>query len=323
MTEHFRIGLASLVGATGKDGASAYELAVTHGYKGTEEEWIKSLTGKDGKSAYEIAVEHGYTGTEEEWLASLKGADGKKGTDGKDGANGTDGVSVKSVRVNDDKHLIVTLSDGTEIDAGYVGVTDTPSSTTYTVIFKDYDGKVLKTESVAQGKSATAPANPSRDGYVFTGWDKNFTAITTDLVVTAKYDKLTEPTIVIDSVTASAGDTVSVKLKMVNNPGMAASTFKIAYDDSVLTLSSVDFNQNFGGDFDELGTLKTPVSVSWSSMKNINSNDTFLTMNFKVKDGAALDSKANISVIARQGDFCNLNEDDVIFNVINGSVTVK
>ena len=110
---------------------------------------------------------------------------------------------------------------------------------------------------------------------------------------------------------------------MVNNPGMAASTFKIAYDDSVLTLSSVDFNQNFGGDFDELGTLKTPVSVSWSSMKNINSNDTFLTMNFKVKDGAALDSKANISVIARQGDFCNLNEDDVIFNVINGSVTVK
>lgn len=32
--------------------------------------------GLDGKSAYEIAVEHGYVGTEEEWLASLKGKDG-------------------------------------------------------------------------------------------------------------------------------------------------------------------------------------------------------------------------------------------------------
>ena len=29
--------------------------------------------GKDGKSAYEIAVENGFEGTEEEWLASLKG----------------------------------------------------------------------------------------------------------------------------------------------------------------------------------------------------------------------------------------------------------
>ena len=33
--------------------------------------------GADGKSAYEIAVEHGYVGTETEWLASLKGAPGK------------------------------------------------------------------------------------------------------------------------------------------------------------------------------------------------------------------------------------------------------
>ncbi|WP_028517484.1 hypothetical protein [Ruminococcus flavefaciens] len=33
--------------------------------------------GADGKSAYEIAVEHGYVGTEEEWLASLKGEPGE------------------------------------------------------------------------------------------------------------------------------------------------------------------------------------------------------------------------------------------------------
>ena len=32
--------------------------------------------GRDGKSAYEIAVAHGFTGTEEEWLDSLMGKDG-------------------------------------------------------------------------------------------------------------------------------------------------------------------------------------------------------------------------------------------------------
>lgn len=38
--------------------------------------------GKSGASAYEIAVSHGFPGTEEEWLASLKGKDGVDGTAG-------------------------------------------------------------------------------------------------------------------------------------------------------------------------------------------------------------------------------------------------
>lgn len=48
--------------------------------------------GTDGKSAFEIAVEHGFVGTETEWLESLKGVDGKDGVNGKDGCNGRNGV---------------------------------------------------------------------------------------------------------------------------------------------------------------------------------------------------------------------------------------
>ena len=51
----------------GLRGLSAYEIAVKHGYQGTEEEWIKSLTpkggaggGGNGKSAYELAVQDGF-----------------------------------------------------------------------------------------------------------------------------------------------------------------------------------------------------------------------------------------------------------------------
>lgn len=40
---------------------------------------IPTVKGDNGDSAYEIAVEHGYVGTEEEWLASLKGEDGEEG----------------------------------------------------------------------------------------------------------------------------------------------------------------------------------------------------------------------------------------------------
>lgn len=47
--------------------------------------------GKDGESAYEIAVRNGFEGTETEWLESLKGETGATGSAGKDGTDGTDG----------------------------------------------------------------------------------------------------------------------------------------------------------------------------------------------------------------------------------------
>ena len=107
--------LLQKISEKGKDGKSAYEIAVEHGFVGTEADWLESLkgvdgkdgcdgrngvdglpgkdgksgadglpgrdgiNGTDGKSAYIIAVEHGFTGTENEWLQSLKGADGRDG----------------------------------------------------------------------------------------------------------------------------------------------------------------------------------------------------------------------------------------------------
>ena len=98
--------LLQKISEKGKDGKSAYEIAVEYGFVGTETEWLESLKGVDGKdgvngkdgcdgrngadglpgrdgidgkSAYIIAVEHGFTGTENEWLQSLKGADGRDG----------------------------------------------------------------------------------------------------------------------------------------------------------------------------------------------------------------------------------------------------
>lgn len=51
--------------------------------------------GKDGASAYEVAVANGFKGTEGEWLASLKGPKGEPGADGKQGAPGEKGEQGK------------------------------------------------------------------------------------------------------------------------------------------------------------------------------------------------------------------------------------
>ena len=51
--------------------------------------------GKDGRSAYEIAIENGFVGTVAEWLESLKVRDGLPGKDGADGLPGRDGTNGK------------------------------------------------------------------------------------------------------------------------------------------------------------------------------------------------------------------------------------
>ncbi len=94
-----------------------------------------------GESAYDIAVRNGYTGSETEWLASLNGANGQNGTngingtngvngqDGKDGTNGENGVGVESVKLDENGYLIVTLTNGVTVNAGYIGTVAPDSST--------------------------------------------------------------------------------------------------------------------------------------------------------------------------------------------------
>lgn len=58
----------------------------------------------------------------------------------------------------------------------------------YTVIFKDWDGSVLKTQNnVEHGTAATAPADPAQPGFRFSGWDVDYSNVTADLIVSAQY----------------------------------------------------------------------------------------------------------------------------------------
>lgn len=66
---------------------------------------------------------------------------------------------------------------------------DYTASTTYTVRFLDWDNSVISTQTVPRGGSATAPPNPTRYGYTFTGWDKSFTNITANTDIHAQYTK--------------------------------------------------------------------------------------------------------------------------------------
>ena len=119
--------------------STAFVASLTLGFAACEQ----GQNGKDGKSAYEIAVEHGFTGTEEEWLAALQGAtgaqgekgdkgdtgatgaQGEKGDKGDTGATGAQGekgdkgdtgdtgVGIERVEYDEDGNLIVYFANGT------------------------------------------------------------------------------------------------------------------------------------------------------------------------------------------------------------------
>lgn len=61
----------------------------------------------------------------------------------------------------------------------------------YTVTFLDWDGTKLNEQLVDYGAAAIAPADPMREGYTFAGWDKDFSNIQSDLIVTAQYTRNT------------------------------------------------------------------------------------------------------------------------------------
>ena len=58
---------------------------------------------------------------------------------------------------------------------------------TYTVTFVDDNGKIIKTQKVPYGSSATAPEPPIKEGLVFYGWNKEFDHVTEYITVTAIY----------------------------------------------------------------------------------------------------------------------------------------
>ncbi len=62
----------------------------------------------------------------------------------------------------------------------------------YTVTFQMQDGTELDVQTVSYMESAVAPETDSVPGWVFAGWDKDFSFVTEDMVVTGKYIKESE-----------------------------------------------------------------------------------------------------------------------------------
>ena len=122
-------------------------------------------------------------------------------------ANGTialqeTGIDLTSVEEGTILHFIATPNEGYEFGAwsgceadGSLTITANATISAsfnkkaYHVTFVDFDDRVLKEEDILFEEAATAPADPTREGYTFAGWDKDFSSITAAITVKATYTK--------------------------------------------------------------------------------------------------------------------------------------
>ena len=210
-------------------------------------------------------------------------------------------------------------------------VTAQYSINTYTVTFKDWNGTVLKTQQVQYGGAATAPANPTRTGYTFTGWDKAFTNVTANLVVTAQYVQnepvstpvpSDAPQIVVGSKTTMAGNTVTVDVSLKNNPGIISMMLHLSYDDALTLVSIGDTGLMPGrvhGDVTD-----TLFWDSGTSTENLTVNGVIATLTFKVDENAEPGEYGiRFTYNNDESDIINADFEPVDFAVVNGKIKVS
>ncbi|SDB52679.1 Dockerin type I repeat-containing protein, partial [Ruminococcaceae bacterium FB2012] len=132
----------------------------------------------------------------------------------------------------------------------------------------------------------------------------------------------TAPQITADRVTASAGKTVTVDIRIKNNPGIASLSLEAAYDSSVMTLVKAESGIYAGTSFGPVGT--EPLVISWSAgggTDNIQ-NGLLARLTFEVKEKAGK-GKYPITLSYTEGKIYNKEHKNVNFSAVSGSVEVR
>ena len=130
--------------------------------------------------------------------------------------------------------------------------------TIYTVTFVDWDGSELKQQLVPFDSGATAPNNPTRTGYEFTGWDTDFSSVFSDLTVKALYRTTNE-----GEQTKDLNYTIEYYLDGKPYETIIKSVTVPKYEPDALTVQPIDVSDNRYTNylFDRIDPVDIPDSI--------------------------------------------------------------
>lgn len=128
---------------------------------------------------------------------------------------------------------------------------------------------------------------------------------------------------VVDDASAVPGGTMQVNVRLENNPGIAMMRLKISYDSAVLTLNQVTYNTEIGGTATQPTISDGYVTLLWyNDSENVEGDWIFATLSFTVKETATIGSVSDIILTYDAEEVCDIEENNVVFSIDNGSATV-
>ncbi|MBQ1390722.1 MAG: cell wall-binding repeat-containing protein [Firmicutes bacterium] len=139
----------------------------------------------------------------------------------------------------------------------------------FTVTFVDGLGNTLKTENVMIAKPATPPEEPTREGYIFDGWDTDFSRVLEDLTVTALWKE--DPSAVISIQDAKVvltaatftynGEVQKPKIKTIGGRELKAGTDYTAKWSDASSTDAASYTVTITGKGRYTGTAKATYTI--------------------------------------------------------------
>ena len=206
---------------------------------------------------------------------------------------------------------------------------------TYVVTFVDRFGVIIENVTVAHGEAAEAPEAPFWPGHVFTGWDRDLSCVTSDMLVRPIYElSLPDESTVLFStgaVTAMPGGYVTGSVEITGEYEANALTAALYYDADLLTFSSISVGDVWSG-ISELGGSAMAMTDYPGSIRFIavlpegafSANGTVFSVSFHVSEEAEIGSQIPLSLeILEFYKLADNVPEQIDFAVVNGAVTVN
>lgn len=132
------------------------------------------------------------------------------------------------------------------------------------------------------------------------------------------------PIIEIGTVSALAGETIEIPVKLSNNKGIEAAQLELTYDDA-LTLTKVERGDAFAGltNFTPSGNYSVyPFRLLWDGVEDDFTNGTLVTLTFTVDENID-EGDYGVYINYNEGNIYNHNLEDVNPAVIQGKIVVS
>lgn len=185
----------------------------------------------------------------------------------------------------------------------------------YTVTFKDQNGTVLKTQKVISGRAATAPSVSDTAEQIFVGWDKSFTNVTSDLVVTAKYRAKNTYTVTFKDYNGLVLGTASVKEKGTAVSPVTPTREGYTFTGWSSSLSNITTNKTVTAQY-RLNSGNNVIDVSYK----VNTNKT-VTITFTVKGSVKFAAmEGYVELPARVSYQSHTEENGATLNHVDGTL---